>query len=133
MADLLSGQVPMMFEGPTSTLPHVRSGKLRVLASSIAKRTQALPDVPTIAEAALPGFDISTWNGLAAPAGVPRPVLERLNALVVEFSRQPAAIGRFVATNIDLVSSTSQEIDERIRRELPLFTKVMRDAGIQPE
>lgn len=133
MADLLGGQVQAMFEGPTSTLPQIRAGKLRVLGSSVPQRAKAMPDVPTIAESGVPGFDISTWNGLSVPAGVPQPIINRLNSVAGEMLRDPAMIQKFAASNIDLIASTPEEMDERIRREIPIFTKVMRDAGIDPE
>jgi tripartite-type tricarboxylate transporter receptor subunit TctC len=131
MADLLSGQIQVMFEG-SSTIPNIRSGKLRGLASSGASRTHAMPELPTIAESGLPDFDMSTWDGIAAPAGTPRPIINRLNALLGEFLRSPEAAKRFVSLSVELIDSTPEEMDERIRRELPIYGKVMRDAGIQP-
>lgn len=130
MIDLIAGQVQLMFQGPTSTLPLIRGGKLRVIASSVPKRTQAMPEVPTVGESGVVDFDMSTWSGLMAPAGTPRPVLERLNSVATEMLRNPANIQKFAASNIDLFTSTPEEMDERIRRELPIFTKLMRDAGI---
>jgi tripartite-type tricarboxylate transporter receptor subunit TctC len=133
ITDLLSGQVQAMFEGPTSTLPNIKTGKLRVLASSGAARTRAMPAVPTVGESGVAGYDFSTWNGIAVPGGTPRAVIDRLNAAAGEMLRSPAAIEKFAAQNIELIASTPEEMDERIRRELPVFAKVMRDAGIQPE
>ena len=132
-SDLLGGRVQVMFQGPTSTLPHVKSGKLRALAITDTKRSQATPNVPTVSEAGVPGFDFSTWSGLSAPAGVARPIIDRLNGVAGEMLRSPAMIQRFAASNIDLLSSTPEEMDERIQREIPIFTKVMRDAGIEPQ
>lgn len=133
MIDLMAGQVQLMFQGPTSTLPLIRAGKLHVVASSSPKRTQAMPEVPTVGESGIPGFDMSTWSGLMVPAGTPRPVIDRLNGVVGEMLRNPAMAQKFASSNIELFSSTPEEMDERIRRELPLFTRLMRDAGIQPE
>ena len=132
MADLLAGQVQVMFEG-SSTLPHVRSGKLRLLASSGSRRTVAMPDAPTVAESGVPGFDMSTWDGISVPTGTPRAAIDKLNTVVGELLRSPAAAQRFQALTIELISSTPEEMDERIRRETPVYAKVMRDAGIQPE
>ena len=131
MTDLLSGQVQVMFEG-SSTIPHIRSGKLRGLASSGAKRTQAMPDLPTLAESGLEGFDMSTWDGIAVPTGTPRPIINRLNAAVGEFLRSPEATKRLAPLSIELIDSTPEEMDARIRRELPIYGTVMRDAGIEP-
>jgi tripartite-type tricarboxylate transporter receptor subunit TctC len=132
MGDLLAGQVQVMFEG-SSTIPNMRSGKLRGLASSGAKRTQAMPDLPTVAEQGVAGFDMSTWDGISVPTGTPRAIINRLNATVGELLRSPETAKRFQALTIELITSTPEEMDERIRRETPLYAKVMRDAGIEPE
>ena len=133
MSDLMTGRVQMMFEGPTSTLPQIRSGKLRALASLGPQRTAAMPELPTISEAGVPGFQILTWFGLSVPAGVPRPIVDRLNREVGDLLRSPAAREKFAASNIELIASTPDEMDERVRTEIPLFRKLMRDAGIEPE
>ncbi len=132
MADLLAGQVQVMFEG-SSTIPNMRSGKLRGLASSGSKRTQAMPDLPTVAESGVTGFDMSTWDGISVPTGTPRAIISRLNSTVAELLRSPETAKRFQALTIELIGSTPEEMDERIRRETPLYAKVMRDAGIEPE
>jgi tripartite-type tricarboxylate transporter receptor subunit TctC len=133
MADLLTGRVQMMFEGPTSTLPQIRSGKLRALASLGPRRTAAMPELPTISEAGVPGFQILTWFGLSVPAGVPRPIVDRLNREVGDLLRSSATREKFAASNIEFIPSTPDEMDERIRTEIPVFMKLMRDAGIEPE
>jgi tripartite-type tricarboxylate transporter receptor subunit TctC len=133
MADLLAGQVQVMFQGPVSTLPHVHSGKLRALATSGLQRAPATPELPTLAEGGVPGFDISAWFGLFAPAGVPRPIIDRLNREVGVMLRSPATREKFAASNIDLVASTPEEMSERVRLDLPVFTAAMRNAGIDPQ
>ena len=133
MGDLLAGRIHVMAEGPVSTLPLIRSGKLRVLASLGPQRTAALPEVPTVSEAGVPGFSILTWFGLSVPAGVPRPIIERLNREIVDLLRSPSAREKFAASNIELLPSTPEEMEERVRTEIPLFRKLMRDAGIEPE
>jgi tripartite-type tricarboxylate transporter receptor subunit TctC len=133
ITDLLSGQVDMMFEGGVSALPHVRSGKLRALATTGRKRTEAMPQLPTMAEAGVPDFDVTVWFGLVAPAKVPRPIIEQLNREVAEILRTPALKEKFAAAGIDITPSTPEELGRRIRDDLPYWTKIMRDAGIQPE
>ena len=113
--------------------PLIRSGKLRALASLGPQRTAAMPELPTISEAGVPGFHILTWFGLSVPAGVPRPIIERLNREVGDLLRSGAARDKFAATNIELIASTPDEMDERVRTEIPLFMKLMREAGIEPE
>ncbi len=132
-ADLLAGHVMVMFQGPTFTVGHLGAGKLRALATSGRHRTQALPDVPTISEAGVPGFEASTWFGLSAPAGVPPVVIDRLNREVGEILNSGATREKFASLYIDPAPSTPEQMTERIRTEIPLFTKLMRDAGIEPE
>ena len=131
--DLLAGQVDMMFEGGVSSLPHVRAGKLRALATTTARRAEAMPQLPTMAEAGMPDFEVTPWFGLVAPAGTPRPVIERLNREVHALLRSPALAEKFAAAGIEITPSSPEELGERIRRDLPYWTRVMRDAGIQPE
>ena len=131
--DLLGGQVDMMFEGGVSSLPHVKAGKMRALATTGRKRTEAMPELPTMSEAGVPDFDITVWFGLVAPAKTPAPIIERLNKEVVEILRTPALKEKFSAAGIDITPSTPAELGERIRADLPYYTKLMREAGIQPE
>ena len=133
ITDLLSGQVDMMFEGGVSALPHVRSGKLRALATTGRKRAEAMPQLPTMAEAGVPGFDVTAWFGLVAPAKVPRPIIERLNREVGQILRTGALKEKFAAAGIDITPGTPEELAQRIREDLPYWTQVMREAGIQPE
>jgi tripartite-type tricarboxylate transporter receptor subunit TctC len=133
IADLLSGRVDMMFEGGVSALPHVRSGKLRALAMTGRERSAAMPQLPTMAEAGVRDFDVSVWFGLVAPAGLPQPIVQRLNREVAEVLRSAALRDKFAAAGIDIAPSSPEELGARIRADLPYWTKVMRDAGIQPE
>ena len=131
-ADLIAGQVQIMFEGP-GLLNHVKSGKVRVLAATTAKRAAVMPEVPTLNETILPGFDVGTWFGLSVPSGVPRPVVDKLNREMVAILRSPAQLDRFAAQGLEGMASTPDEMSERIRVEYPIWTKVMRSAGIEPE
>jgi len=130
--DLLAGQVQVMFEG-SSILNHVKTGKVRALASTGRERAQATPNLPTVSEAGLPGFEMSTWFGLSAPAGVPRPIIDMLNREIGDMLRLPATREKFAATNIELRPSTPEEMTERAKSEIPIWSKVMRAAGIEPE
>jgi len=130
--DLLAGQVQVMLEGP-SILPHVKSGKVRALATSGRTRAKSMPELPTVIEAGVPGFDIATWFGMSAPAAVPRPIIDRLSREVGVYLRSPATHEKFAASGYEFLPSTPEEMTERIRTELPLWTKVMRGAGIEPE
>jgi tripartite-type tricarboxylate transporter receptor subunit TctC len=133
IADVLSGQVNMMFEGGVSSLPHVRSGKLKGLGTTAARRTEAMPSMPTIAEAGVPGYEVVTWFGLMTVAGVPRPIIDRLNAEARDMVKRPATREKFKTAGIELMSSTPEAFAERIRMELPRWAKLMREIGIEPE
>jgi tripartite-type tricarboxylate transporter receptor subunit TctC len=133
IADLLGGQVDMMFEGGVSSLPHVKSGKLRALATTGRERTEAMPELPTMAESGVADFDITVWFGLVAPAGTPRPIIERLNREVGEVLRTRELKEKFAAAGIDITPSSPEELGERIRADLPYYTRLMQEAGIQPE
>ncbi|MSQ52609.1 MAG: tripartite tricarboxylate transporter substrate binding protein [Betaproteobacteria bacterium] len=130
--DLIANQVQVMFEGPAIN-PLVKSGKLRGLASSALTRARGLPDLPTLAETVLPGFNVATWFGLSVPAGTPRPIIDRLNRETGEWLRMPATQEKFAPNGFDLLPSTPEQMAERIRLEYPIWTKVMRSAGIEPE
>ena len=132
IADLLSGQVQLMFEGGVSSLPHVRSGKLRGLATTAAQRTEAMPAMPTVSEAGVPGYELNTWFGLMTRAGVPRAIIDRLNREMRDMVKLPATHEKFKASGIQLISSTPEEFTQRIRSELPVWSKTLRDIGIQP-
>jgi tripartite-type tricarboxylate transporter receptor subunit TctC len=132
--DMVSGQVQVMFEGPITSTPNIRNGKLRGLASSGTQRTRSMPELPTVAESGVPGFDIATWFGLQTTAGVPRPIIERLNQEVVQWLKLPDTRDRLADKfSLDITPSTPDEMTERIAREMPVFTKLMRNAGIEPE
>jgi tripartite-type tricarboxylate transporter receptor subunit TctC len=133
MTDLLSGQVDMVFGAGLIYLPHVASGKLRMLATTAAKRTEAMPNLPTMSESGLPGFEVASWFGLVAPAGVPRPIIERLNREVGNMLRASATREKFADGGIEITPSTPEELGERIRSDLPVWTKILHDAGIQAE
>ena len=133
MLALVAGDLNLTFEGPVTSLPNIRSGKIRALASSGITRTVALPDLPTMAESGLPGFDVVTWFGLSTTGGTPRPIIDRLNREIGEFLKLPSTRARFSDMNLDVVYSTPEAMTARLQADLPLITKVMRAAGIQPE
>lgn len=133
MLALVAGDLNLTFEGPVTSLPNIRSGKIRALASSGITRTLALPDLPTMAESGLPGFDVVTWFGLSTTGGTPRPIIDRLNREIGEFLKLPSTRARFSDMNLDVVYSTPEAMTARLQADLPLITKVMRAAGIQPE
>ena len=127
--DLLGGRVHLFFSNLATPMAHARSGKLRVIAVSTAKRSQHAPDVPTIAESGVPGYDVTNWIGFLAPAATPRAVVQRLNRDIVAILDAEPLRERFRAQGIDLVSSTSDEFATFIRAEYSKWRRVVRESG----
>jgi tripartite-type tricarboxylate transporter receptor subunit TctC len=133
VVDLLAGQVQLMTPNVLTALPHIKAGKLRALAVTSAKRTEALPDVPTIAEAGVPGYDSTQWYGVLAPAGTPRPVVARLHDEMVRALRASDVKERLAADGAEPVGSSPEEFAAFIRAETQKWAKVAKAAGIRPE
>lgn len=131
--DLVGGQVDMMIVDLTTSLPHVRSGKLNALGVTSPKRSPLVPDLPTLAETGLPGYQMSYWNALYAPANTPEPVVRRLNELMLKaLTAEP--VKKFIAQNgMEVFTSTPAELKSFQAAELDRWGKIIRDAGIQPE
>ena len=130
VTDLVGGQVHLMFDTVPPALPHIKSGKLRPLAVTTAKRSVALPDVPTLAEAALPGFEVTTWFGALAPAKTPPETIAKLNGAIVKVLAMPDVQKRLLEAGAEPVGSTPAEMTAQIKRELERYGKIVRDANI---
>lgn len=129
--DLVGGHVMLRFDQVVSSLPFIRTGKLRALGVTTRKRSPVLPDVPTIDEAGLAGFNDSTFNGIIAPAGTPREVIERLRAEIAKAAAVTELRNRFVAQGIDLIASNSaEEFAGFLRKQVEEFAILARQAGI---
>ncbi len=134
LIDVISGQVAMMYDQVSTSTPHVRAGKLRALAVTSLKRSPLLPDVPTVDEAGVPGYEDIPFNGLVAPAGTPRDILLRLNRAVAEAVRAPDLYNRFIERGVELKASASpEEFTGHIRAEFEKKGRLAREAGIKPE
>jgi tripartite-type tricarboxylate transporter receptor subunit TctC len=129
IADLMAGQVQLMMESLNSATPHVRAGRIQALGVSGPKRSPALPGVPTIAEAGVPGYEATTWNGMVAPAGLPRAIVSRLNAAVNDALRTPAVRKRFAALGAEPVGGTPEAFGALIRSEHAKWGDVIRRSG----
>jgi tripartite-type tricarboxylate transporter receptor subunit TctC len=129
MVDLLAGHVALTFATAPSAVPYVKSGQLRALGVSTAKRIAALPDVPTIAEAGVPGYEATGWNGLVAPAGTPAPIIEKLNGAFVKVLRTPAVASYLSGQGADPDSGTAAEFAAYIKAEIAKWAKVVQDSG----
>ncbi len=131
MVDVLSGQVPVYFGNLNELIPHLASGRIRVLAVSGGKRASQLPNVPTVAEQGYPGFRTETWNGVAAPAGTAQEIVERLAREIALGCRDAGFVGRLDRIGVDAVCSTPAEFAGAIRQDLELWKEAARAAGIQ--
>ena len=129
IVDLVAGQIPMMFDNVPPLLPHVRSGRIRALANTSLLRLSVLPDVPTLDESGLKGFDAVGWNGLLAPAGTPREIVARLNAEVVRILRAADVREQLTAQGADIVGNSPDEFAAWIRGEIKKWAGVVRDSG----
>ena len=129
--DVLSGQVTMMFSTIGVSLPHARAGKLRVIAVGSDKRTSAFPDIPTIAEAGVPGYASYEWNGVYAPAGTPPAIIQRLHQAFVSALKQPTVIARIGEFNGEIIASTPEELEAFRRAELDKWQLVAKKFNLQ--
>lgn len=130
MVDLLANRVQMMFDNLPSAMPYIQRGELKALGVTGGVRSQQLPDVPTIAENGLPGFEATTWFGIFAPAGTPEPVLERLNASVNAIMRTDAMQERLATMAAFLQPKSRKEFAELVRQDTEKWAKVIREANI---
>ena len=131
---LLGGQAALvMFDSVLSSIPHVKSKKEKALAVSTGQRLPMLPDVPTVAEAGLPGFDAYTWGGVAVPAGVPQGIVLKLNGEIAKILKRPDVQAKLVAQGAVIGGGTSQEFAAFIKAEIAKWGKVIRDANVRPE
>ena len=133
VVDLLGGQVSVMALNVLTALPHIKAGRLRALAVTSAKRSEALPDIPTIAEAGLAGYESSQWYGVLAPAGTPREIVARLNVEIVRALRLPDVKQRLAADGAEPVGSSPEEFAAFIKSEIEKWARVAKAAGIHPE
>jgi tripartite-type tricarboxylate transporter receptor subunit TctC len=127
--DLLGGQVQLMFDNLPSALPQIKAGKLRALGVTSATRAAALPDVPTIAESGLPGFEASSWFGLLAPAGTPRDVVARIDTEVARWLASPEAKEKLLAQGAIAGGGTSDDFARHIAAETAKWAKVVKESG----
>jgi len=133
VTDLIAGQVQMMFANTLSVLPQVGAGRLRALAISSAKRSAAAPEIVTVSEAGVKGFEASTWFGLFAPAGTPRAIVERLSAETVRIAQQPDMKERLLAQGADPIGMPAPEFRAYVKAELAKWAKVVQAVGVKLE
>jgi tripartite-type tricarboxylate transporter receptor subunit TctC len=133
VTDLLGGQVQVMFDNVPNVLPQVKAGRLTALAQTGSKRSALVADLPTVAEAGVPGYEVTVWFGLVAPAGTPPAVVQKLNAEVLRILAMPDVRERFLAQGVEPVGSTPEQFSDHIRAQMAKWAKVVADAGVKAE
>jgi tripartite-type tricarboxylate transporter receptor subunit TctC len=133
MQDVLAGNVHLVFIGIPAAAPHIKAGRLRALAVVAPQRSQALPEVPTVAEAGLRDFEVTTWYGVLAPAGTAKSVVNRLNSELVKIMHSPELKERLAATGTEPLTSTPEEFAAYIKREIAKWGEVIRKAGVKAD
>jgi tripartite-type tricarboxylate transporter receptor subunit TctC len=129
VTDLLAGQVSMMFDNIPSALPHIKAGKLRALATTGARRDPALPDLPTIAEAGVPGYESGVWFGLMVPAGTPKDIVARLNADIVKGAKSPEFVKRMTDLGYNIIPGSPEQMADMIKAEIARWTPIVKASG----
>lgn len=129
MTDLMGGQVDVTFNGMVATYPHVKSGKIKLLAVSSDKRNAQLPDVPTVSET-LPGFLTGSWQGLLAPAGTPKAIIDKVNAEVLRITALPEIKERLTTLGAEPSQMSAQELSQWLKKEIPAMAKIVKDEKI---
>lgn len=131
MTDLIGGRLTMMFDSISTALPYVRDGRVRPLAVTTQKPAEQLPGVPTLADAGVPGYELTAWFGVAAPTGTPRPVIERLNAEINASLRQPELVGKLARQGTVPFVSTPDQFGDYIRTQYQKWDALIKSAGIR--
>ena len=131
ITDMLGGQVDLMFDSITSARPHIQSGKLRALGLTTAKRSAALPDVPTIAEAGVPGYEVSPWFAAFAPAGTPPEVVSKLGKVLNGLMKDPETLKKLESVGAEPIGSTPQELAAHLNQELDRWGKLIKARNIR--
>jgi tripartite-type tricarboxylate transporter receptor subunit TctC len=133
LTDVVSGQIPMMMVDLAVAIPLIKEGKVKAYGVTSAHRVKAMPDLPTIAEAGLPGYAATGWFSVVARAGTPRPIADQLNGILMTFLKRPDVNDKLQALAIDVLTSTPDELEKFIPAEISKWAVVVKDAGIVPE
>ena len=131
VTDMLGGQVDLMFDSITSARPHILSGKLRALGVTSAKRSATLPGVPTIAEAGVPGYEVSPWFAVFAPAGTPAAIVNKINAALIDAMKQPDTVAKFETIGAEPIGTTPQQLATHLDKELVRWDKLIKERNIR--
>jgi tripartite-type tricarboxylate transporter receptor subunit TctC len=133
VTDLIAGQVQVMFDNTPNVLPHVKAGKIKALAVSSKSRTSQAPEVPTVDEAGVPGYDVGVWFGVLTVAGTPREIVQRLNTEIVKVLTSAEVRERFGRLGVDVVAGTPEQFSQFLKSEVARWAKVVQDANIKAD
>ena len=133
MTDLIGGRVQVSFGSPVTVLPHVREGRLRLLGVTTAERAASLPDVPTIAESGVPGYEFTGWLAMFAPRGTPKAIVDQLQREIARIVHEPEMKALLASGGTEPLGNTADRFSAKLATEIPRWTKVARDAGIKAE
>ncbi|HEV7477243.1 MAG TPA: tripartite tricarboxylate transporter substrate binding protein [Burkholderiales bacterium] len=133
LTDVIAGQVQMMFATSASVIPYIKAGRLRALAVTTAQRSASVPELPTVAEAGVPGFEATTWHGVVVPAGTPLPTVQFLNEAINAVLKEKDLKDRLNSLGAEIATGTPKEFADYIAREIPKWAKVVKDSGAKPE
>ena len=133
ITDLVAGRVQLMFSSVTTTMPHIREGRLRAIVTTLSRRTPLAPDVPTIAEGGMPQFSVTSWAGLFGPARMPRDITERLNKEFVAAMRRPEVQSAMDKLAFSLNPSSPEQLGGFVKEQMESYRRILRAAGVQPE
>ena len=131
LTDLISGQIQVLFNNMISTVPHVKANRVRALATTGAKRSPALPELPTVAESGVPGYENSSWSAIAGPAKMPRPLVARLHKDFIEILKMPDVQQKHSEVGAEIVASTPEQFHAYLKTEVSKFGKLVKAAGIK--
>jgi tripartite-type tricarboxylate transporter receptor subunit TctC len=131
--DLIGGQVQTMFAIMQAAMPHVKAGRLKALAVSSAKRTSSAPDLPTIAESGVPGYEFISWNAVHVPAGTPKTVIRAIHGEIVKVLALPDVKERMFGLGLEVAGSTPEKLGELVRSDIAKWSKVIREAGVKAD
>jgi len=133
MLDLLGGRIHMIFASPSSALPQMKANKIRGLAVTTRKRSEIVPELPTVAESGVPGYEVNNWYAMAAPAGTPRPVILRLNKEIIAAMNVPEVKAFLLQQGLEVSTSTPEELGRYMKSEFEKWSKLIAEAKIQAD
>ena len=131
LLDLMRGQLQFLFASATSSIPHIKAGRVRLLASSSAERSSQLPDVPTVAESGLPGFDVTGWYGIVAPSRTPKPIITKLNIEIGKALKSKQVIDNLAADGADARYSTPEQLTALVAAEEKKWSDLVKATGMK--